>query len=249
MILIANRIVLMSISVADFAVFLGYGIKGHPGEKASGIIVVTKTVRVDQPLTIPANTRFDSSSGHKFFTTQQNIISESASFLPIGVVAQNAGADANIPAGQTWASPSLGGVSVANPQPFFGGENPVADEPGLYPQRQKNLGPKDVELRRALDVGTALIRSMIGLKEGESVPFDDVRVREAIFLVSMYRLESNLIQERRFSAPSLHASAGEVVKYFRQSLYKPVMQQATDLISHVRKTTRFMPVTNEVQSA
>lgn len=223
------------ITIKDFSDFLGLGREKTPGMKASGILVVTKTVSLDRVLNIPKSTRFDSESGYKYFTTEDNTISESATFLPVAVVSQSPGQAYNIPANQVWTSPQIGGVSVANPQAFTGGQDSLPEIKGIYPQRQKGIGPSDNQLQRCIDVAVAVIRGMIGLSPKDDFPYTDSRVREAVFLLALYRLENNQIQETRFQKPSLHATSPEESRYFRANVYKPLMGQVSGLISHLTR--------------
>ena len=174
-------------------------------------------------------------------------ISESAVFAPVTVQAQNAGAQYNIQPSQNWASPQLGGVTVQNAIPFSNGSDDIPERKGLYPQRQKGVGPTDTQLQRALDVSHQVIRGMIGLKDTEDFP-DDSRTREAVFLLSMYRLENNLTQEAIFAKPTLHATSPQETRYFRANVYRHLMNQVAGLISHLTKWERIING-EEAQSA
>ena len=218
-------------TIADFANFLGYGRAAQVGTKSAGIVTITKTVRLNQPLTIPKSTRFDVNTGLKFFSIEQVEISESASFGPVGLTAQNPGAEYNIEANQTWASPQLGGIDVRNGLPFSGGKDSQPERPGYFPQRQK-IGPQDDEMARVLTVATQKVRYMMGLNDDEDFPFEDPSVKQGTFLYGMFLIENFSSQVQNYSKPTLHSTSPQEQRIYRDRLYKPLMAQIHDLISH-----------------
>ena len=227
-------------SITDFESFLGLGSDKIPGSKAVGIVVVTQTVSPDTSLTLPKNTRFDSSEGLKFFSTEEFTISESASFLPVTLQAQNNGSRYNIPANSGWSSPQIGGVSLSNPQPFSNGVDEKAEIRGFYPQRQRGIGPKPEQLQRVLILSVAFIRGMLGLLPSESFDYDDVRIKEAVFMLAMYRLQNTTTQELVFSKPTLHATSPTETRYFRERIYPALKMQIGHLLAHKYKYQRII---------
>ena len=220
------------VTLANFVDFLGLGQEAQPATPAVGILVLTKSQALqNRPVSVPLKTLFDAPSG-RYETTEEAEISESASFLPVAAVARVPGSGGNISSNSDWSSPQIGGLSVSNPAPFVGGSDLVPERKGIYPQRQKGLGPTDTRLQFCLNVGKALLTSIMGLGPDDTFPEDDPRVAEATFLLSLYRLENNLIQGQRYSKPSLHATSPEVEAYFRSSVWQPVLRQATFLVSH-----------------
>ena len=223
------------VTLQQFSTFMGLGQKSAPSVKSYGLLVITKgPTLLNRPLIIPKGTLFDTSeTAQRFETVEANTISESASFLPVGVRARAGGERGNIPANQTWSSPQIGSVTATNPQAFSGGINSKPEVPGYFPQRGAGKGPSPAQMQIALDTGHAMVESVLRLDPDTTFESQiDARVTSAILISSLWFLENNTVQTLETVRPSLHSVAPTERRIFKDRLYKPIMAIVTNLCSH-----------------
>lgn len=221
----------MAFLISDFADWYGLGREGVPASPARGIAVFTKNPPSNQIIRVSAGAVASTAGGQSYRVIADFELNESETFQPAAIEALTAGGAGNAPANQTWSF-GVAGVAVTNPNPISGGADAIAERKGIYPQRQKGLGPSDTRIKGALAVATATCRSMMGLADDADFPFADVRVKEAAFLIALYRIENISTQEVSFPRPSLNATSPQIRAWFRAALHKPLMAQAAALLRH-----------------
>jgi len=216
----------------DFKQWLGYSLPGSPGTEAVGLLQITKASgRENQSFSIPKDSIF-SAKGLQFKNPEAWQVSESRSDpLDIAVRSESVGVAGNLPSGQHWNSP-VSGLLVTNPAAFSLGADPIPDTPGLYPSDQK-LEPSDSLLQLHIDTAIMMVRDIIGLLDTETIPSDDPRVKQAIFLLAMYRLENNSSQQKGRNVPDEFETNPQVTSYFRAKVYEPLLMQVRGLVSHL----------------
>lgn len=225
----------MQLNIDEFSQFLGLGREAVPASQAIGVLTARPVQAVrTAPIDIPQGSVFNTES-LIFESLALASLSESATFVPITAQCKTPGIIGNIAAGQTWSS-NVAGLTISNESAFAGGAEAVPERLGIYPQRQRGLGPTPESLQRALDVGQAVIKQMLDV---ETLP-DDPRVRESVFLISMYRLENTGSQEVTFQKPSQHATSPTERRWFRSAVYAPLMGQVGRLLAHIRPYSKLI---------
>ena len=223
------------ITIQEFSTFLGLGQEKISPVASIGLLVVTKGHSLNnQSLTIPKGSIFATSeTALRFATTEENTISESASFLPVAVRCRTLGSIGNLPPNQTWTSLQINSVTATNPQAFSQGSDGQEEKAGYFPQRQRNKGPSDAQLQLSLDTAHAIIKSL--LCQPEDTPFEpetDPRLKQAIFISALWFLENNVMQTLETSRPALHAVSPTERRIFKDRVYRPVLMICGHLISH-----------------
>lgn len=213
------------VAISEFKDFLGHAVAAT---RAVGLLQMAKAPGFEATaFTIPQGAKFVT-GGKQYATAEVWEIPESKTDpTDVAVSALRDGAGGNLPAGQVWESPVLN-IVATNPDPISGGAD---QKPGLYPQDAKNQ-PSDNALQRALDVSHDVIKAMLSNDPATELDVTDNRIKQAILLLSAYRLQQNLMQEQQVPVPSQHGAAPMETRYFRARVYKPLMVQITQLLSH-----------------
>ena len=219
----------------NFAIWLGLGRDPIPATPATGVLRVDKTGSlIGKSLTIPKDHEFIHPDGFKFEVIDAITLSESHNYTGVAVVADTPGEAFNVSPETGWST-GITNLTAENRQAFTGGAEAIAGRTGLYPQRQKGLGPSNEALDMSLEVGQELCRDIVGYEDVSDLPTDDRRVQFAVFLVALYYLENNLIQEKDFTVPTMASSSPRQTSYFRWRTHGPLMQQVCGLLSHLTK--------------
>lgn len=220
------------ITVLEFRQWLGYAFGGSPGRKAVGLLRFTKRAGFENmAFTIEKGQTF-SAGGFKFETVEGWQISESRTDpLEIAVQSVLLTARANIPANANWDSEPIIGLAKTNDSAFTLGRDVVESKPGTFPDSEE-LGPQDSILEFHLNAAKKVCWADMALSPDDTFPEEDERVREAVYLLAMYRLENNTTQGRSTTAPEAQIPDIQQQIYFRAKVYGPLMQQVRRLLSH-----------------
>ena len=219
------------ITPTTFRQWAGFSYGGSVGARAVGLLQITKASgRENQAFSIPKDSIF-SARGLQFSNPESWQISESRSDpLDISVRAVSVGLAGNLAIGQQWNSP-VSGILATNPAAFTLGADPQKQKVGIFPIGQ-DLTITDEKLQLHLDTAISICRSIIGLGQLEVFPEDDPRVKQAVFLLAMYRLENNHTQQRETSFGDSDLPLREQ-SYFRAKVYEPLLMQVRGLLSHL----------------
>lgn len=225
----------MAITINDFRKWAGFSYDGFEGTKAVGLLKLTKEAgSLNQAFSIPKNYTWVA-NGIQFQNPEAWEISQTRRDpLDIAIQSVSPSARANIEAYQTWDS--YPGLSLENPFAFTLGADPQEAKGGVFPIAQ-DLTIRDEILQLHLDTAISVCRSIIGLGTAEDFPENDPRVMQAVFLLSIYRLENNHTQQRQFSIFEGEMPLREQ-SYFRAKVYEPLLMQVRGLLSHLIKWDR-----------
>ena len=154
--------------------------------------------------------------------------------IEIPLQARHAGVDGNIPANQNWRVDQSVDFTVSNPNPFSEGAEAIPKRLGLYPS-SGNLqqGIEDSRVQEALDTGKLVVKDMGPIKAGitDETLFSNVLIRQATYLVAMYYLENNQVQESSGPTYVIDQSSNNARRMFKDRIFLPLMQQVDSLIS------------------
>jgi len=219
------------ISVEDFKRFLGFSLPADSGSPSFGILQFQKTLAT-ATITIKAGAMFSTDKGLAFIIPDGPWeLSESRPIsdpLPIGAESRLPGIKYNISANQNWKGP-FDSFSVSNPNDFTQGRDPLPATAGLYPESSAPR-PPDSRLQSCLDVGTAFIRSMLGLKSGEDLDQTNSLIKEAIYLVGSFRLSNTQFQTLEYPVPSQNSLNAQVTAMYRDRSYAPLLNEVKNLL-------------------
>lgn len=233
------------ISIDDFRRFLGFSTRDTPGQKAVGILKVS---RADQSSTniinIPAQEWSAQGTGKTFDSTESRIINQSQKHIEIGIQARLVGASYNLAAGQNWGI--MDGILVTNENPISGGKDVIKGQAGMFPDNA-DLGPADSRLQACIDLGKDFARRIIGLKPTEDLDETNILIRECVFLIGMFRLQQNTSQGYSVPIPSGQPVSKQSEVYFRHQIYQPLIRQCQGILSPLIKIGRH--INGEAESA
>ena len=227
------------ITIEDFKKFLGWSRPAEDAKKSVGLAILARKNPDPNPgnlVNIPANLIYFA-GGQSF---QQPInsairqINESQNMIEIPLQARRAGSAGNIGANQNWQTDQTVGFSVTNPNPFSLGADKIPQRLGLYPAiGDFRQGMDDTRVQEALDTGKAVVKEIGPIKEGitDEELFNNVLIRQATYLISMYWLENNQVQESSGPAYNLNQTGNQSRRMFKDRTFLPLMQQVDSLIS------------------
>ena len=219
------------ITIENFKKYLGYAEADIPAVKARGTLTLNRKPGVTGIIPIPSNLIFLSPLGndYKSATLDNPIeINESQDFVPYfiesrfyqGAKGNYAGTNSPFQINQTVD------FTATNAGPISGGKDYIPGALGLLNFEQ--LAFTDDRLQDALDIGTEIVKQMSGNSDNDLT--DNILIREAIYLVAMYRLQNNNTNETSANIEIMTAT-----RFFRDRTFAPLMRQVENLISQSGK--------------
>ena len=100
--------------------------------------------------------------------------------------------------------------------------------------------PDDTILQSSLDVATQNIRTMLALAVADDLP-DNANVQRAVFLLGKFYLDNREIQEKVLNVKIDDTFSEQKTTYYRDRIFKAVIQECLNLIAPYRNATAFMP--------
>ena len=223
------------ISLDDFKKFLGWSRPAEDAKKAVGLVVATRSTPVGSLVLIPSNLVFYA-GGQSFIQplNQRTVINESQNMVEVPLQARRAGSAGNIEANQNWQVDQSVDFTVTNPNAFSQGAEAVPQRLGLYPSSgdfQQRMD--DTRVQEALDTGKLIVKDLGPIKSDvtDEVLFNNVLIKQAVYLISMYWLENNQVQESSGPAYNLNQTGNQSRRMFKDRTFLPLMQQVDSLIS------------------
>lgn len=223
------------INIELFKNFLGYGKPGISAVYARGSLTLNRKTGVAGIISIPPNLTFSVSGKFYESVTGRNPreINESQDFVPYLVQATFPGVSGNLSQlNQTFNINQDVDFTATNEGAITGGAEEIAPVAGASLADFEEAGLTDERLQEALDVGTAIVKSMSGNDDADLT--DNILIKEAVYLVAMYRLQNNTITEKSTTLGSEELS-GTVNRFFRDRSFIPLMGQVESLISQSGK--------------
>ena len=228
------------ITLDEFKSFLGYFRKGTPASPSQGILTLTRKSGITGDIFVFGNVVFRA-SGKSFIPsinlqTKNSIatIADGVNFITLDVKAENPGTASNLPANQTWIANIDVDYNITNDDSFSGGVDEVEDKPGIYQWNgtaQENLVADD-RLQACLNTGQAVVMELMGVDDED---FDHQLLKEAVFLIAMYRMENNTSQDISYQGSPPGVQAPNTTKRFKDHVYEPLLLQVEHLISQSGK--------------
>lgn len=228
------------ITLDEFKAFLGYRRPGTPASPATGTLTLTRKSGITGDVFVFGNVVFRA-SGQSFIPasvmspTQNPVakIRDGINFITLNVKADQTGPSGNIEASQTWITNLDVDYEVSNDNAFIGGADEVADKPGIY---QFNGTTEELvaddRLQACLNTGQAAVMALMGVDDED---FDHQLLKEAVFLIAMYRLENNTSQDIAYQNSPPGVQAPNTQKRFKDHVYGPLLLQVEHLISQSGK--------------
>ena len=223
------------ITIEDFKKFMGWSKAAEDAKKAVGLVVATRSTPVGSLVLIPSNLVFYA-GGQSFIQplNQRTVINESQNMVEFPLQARHAGVAGNIEANQNWQVDQSVDFTVTNPNAFSQGAEAVPQRLGLYPSSgdfQQRMD--DDRVQEALDTGKLIVKEIGPIKSGttDETLFGNVLIKQATYLVAMYYLENNQVQESSGPAYNLNQTGNQSRRMFKDRTFLPLMQQVDSLIS------------------
>ena len=218
---------------------MGWSRPAEDAKKSVGLVILARKNPDPNPgnlVNIPANLIYFA-GGQSF---QQPInsairqINESQNMVEVPLQARRAGSAGNIEANQNWQVDQSVDFTVTNPNAFSQGAEAVPQRLGLYPSSgdfQQRMD--DTRVQEALDTGKLIVKDLGPIKSDvtDEVLFNNVLIKQAVYLISMYWLENNQVQESSGPAYNLNQTGNQSRRMFKDRTFLPLMQQVDSLIS------------------
>ena len=227
------------ITIEDFKKFMGWSKAAEDAKKSVGLVILARKNPDPNPgnlVNIPLNLIYfaDGQSFQQPINSAIRQINESQNMVEVPLQARHAGVAGNIPANQNWQADQTVGFSVTNPNPFSLGADAVPQRLGLYPSSgdfQQRMD--DTRVQEALDTGRLIIKDMGPIKSDvtDETLFGNVLIKQATYLVAMYYLENNQVQESSGPTYNLNQTGNQSRRMFKDRTFLPLMQQVDSLIS------------------
>ena len=228
------------ITIDEFKAFLGYKREGTPASPSTGTLTLTRKSGKTGDIFVFGNVVFRS-SGQSFIPasihspTQNAIatIDDGVNFITLNVKADKTGPSGNIEANQTWIANRDVDYEISNDNAFTGGTDEVPDKPGIY---QFNGTTDELfdddRLQACLNTGMAVVLALMGVDDDD---FENQLLKEAVFLIAMYRMENNTSQDISYQNSPPGIQAPNTTKRFKDHVYGPLLLQVEHLISQSGK--------------
>ena len=223
------------ITIEKFKNYLGFTRKAKPAVPARGTLTLNRKTGVTGIIRVPDNLTFSTSGKFYKSSTESNFreLNQSQSFIPYLVVAVHGGPSYNLTeTNQIFAIDQVVNFTATNESPIVGGLDAIPEMPGINVLDLEQQGWTDDRLQEALDVGTYIVRELAGNSDTDLT--DNILIREAIYLMSMYRLQNNQTTEKTTSFGD-DGLSNATKTFFRDRSFLPLMQQVQSLISQSGK--------------
>ena len=221
------------ITIDNFKQFLGWGRPEEEAKPAIGLVILTRSSPTGTVIPILDSLVFYG-GGQSFVQANRETmeINESQTMVEIPLIARNAGLAGNIPASQIWNVDQSVSFAVSNPNAFSQGAEALPARPGLFPASDTGQGYDDERVQEALDIGKAVVKQIGPIKSDvtDETLFANVLIKQAVYLVSMYALENNQVQESTGPLYILQQTAGDVRRMFKDRTWLPLLAQVNAYI-------------------